>query len=322
MPTSPTPRGKTANLLFADQADFATPASGNYTSTPFYTENLGDGEPLESDPLLGTARTNNRDQTKPAPGLVTMGGDIVVPMDVNHLPYWLTMLFGAPTTSGAGPYDHVFTSGGETLPYRTIEIEKRAGAAFFQNVGLLAAGFSFDTARAGGFRQATINLLGRSQTKLGATGGGVPAAPLALGQLPGAVGLMRIDSVEAANFLGGSFNYQNNPTPNDDLTGDKYLAGYSLDEDATCGGSNRVRYVNDAYYDIMAAGDPVALELEFSISANATLLLAMPAVRFEKGPFAPINGPGGLEAEFNWRAEQTDSAAMLTVTVTNQIASY
>ncbi|CTQ53541.1 hypothetical protein LP7551_02065 [Roseibium album] len=322
MATSATPRGKTANLLFADQADFSTPATGNYISTPFYSENLGESEPKESDPLLGTARTNDRDQTAPADGLVTMGGDIVVPMDVNHLPYWLTMLFGTASTSGAGPYEHVFASGGEVLPFRTAEFEKRAGAAFFQNVGLLGSAFSFDTARAGGFRQATISLLGRSQSKLSSTGGGTPAAQLALGQLPGSIGLMRIGGVEAANFLGGSFNYQNNPTASDDLTGDKYLAGYTLDDDAACNGSGRVRYVNDAYYDIMVAGDPVAMELEFEISANAKMLFAMPAVRFEKSPFAPISGPGGLEADFNWRAEQTSSEAMLTVTVTNQIASY
>ncbi|MCK7611966.1 phage tail tube protein [Roseibium sediminicola] len=322
MPTSATPRGKTANLLFGDQADFSTPAPVDYISTPFYSENLGESEPLDTDPLLGTARTNNRDQTAPAPGLVTMGGDIVVPMDVNHLPYWLTMLFGAPVTTGAGPYEHVFTSGGEVLPYRTIEIEKRAGSAFFQNIGMLASGFSFDSARAGGFRQATVNLVGRSQTKLGASAGGNPSAQLALSQIPASKGLMRIDSVDAAHFLGGSFNYQNNPAPDESLNATEYLSGYQLDDDATCSGSNRVRYVNDSYYDIMTAGDPVALELEFLLSANAKILFAMPAVTFERTPFAPISGPGGLEAEFNWQAHQTAASAMLTVTVTNQIATY
>lgn len=322
MPTAATPRGKTANLLFGDQADFATPATGNYTSTPFYTEGLGESEPLTSDPLLGTTRNNNRDQTAPAPDLVTMGGDIVVPMDANHFPYWLTMLFGAPVSSGAGPYTHVFTSGGEVLPFRTIEIEKRAGAAFFQNIGCLASAFSFDTARAGGFRQVTVSLVGRNQVKLSSSGGGTPAAQLGLAQIPAAKGLMRIDSVDAAHFLGGSFNYANNPSPDESLTGDQYLAGYTLDEDATLGGSSRVRYVTDGYYDIMAAGTPVALELEFELSANAKILFAMPEVLFEKGSFAPINGPAGLEADFTWRANQTDAAPMLTVTVTNQIASY
>ena len=322
MPTSETPRGKTANLLFGDQVDFSTPAPVNYISTPFYSENLGESEPQESDPLLGFARNNNRDQTAPAPGLITMGGDIVVPMDVNHLPYWLTMLFGAPTTAGAGPYTHEFSSGGEVLPFRTIEIEKRSGAAFFQNIGCLASGFSFDTARSNGFRQATVSLVGRSQNKLAVTGGGVPAAQLALAQIPAAKGLMRIDSVVAANFLGGSFSYQNNPTASDDLTGDSYMAGYTLDDDASCGGAGRVRYVNDAYYDIMQAGNPVAVELEFELSASQKVLFAMPAVRFEKTPFASVAGPGGLQAEFNFRAEQTTVAPMLTVTVTNTIATY
>ncbi|EFO33900.1 conserved hypothetical protein [Roseibium sp. TrichSKD4] len=322
MPTSATPRGKTANLLFSDQADFHTASEGTYLATPFYSENLGESEPQEADPLLGTDRHNNRDQTGPAPGLVSMSGEVVVPMDVNHLPYWLTMLFGSPVTSGDGPYTHVFTSGGEVLSYRTIEVEKRAGAAFFQNVGCLAAGISFDTARASGFRQATVSLVGRSQTKLAASKGGSVAEQLPLGQIPAAKGLMRINGVDAANFLGGSFNYQNNPSASDDLTGDKYLAGYALDEDASCNGSGRVRYVNDAYYDIMAAGDPVSMELEFSLSQSARILLSLPTVRFEKAPFAPVSGPGGLQAEFNWRAEQTAHKAMLSVTVENGVEAY
>lgn len=232
------------------------------------------------------------------------------------------MLLGAPVTTGAGPYTHVFTSGGEVLPYRTLEFEKRAGAAFFQNIGMLGAGLSFDTARAGGFRQATINLVGRNQSKAALSGGGSPAAQLALNQISAAKGLMRIDTVDAAHFLGGSFSYQNNPAPDEALNNTEYLSGYLLDEDATCSGTNRVRYLNDSYYDIMVAGNSVALELEFEISATAKILFALPAVRFERTPFAPISGPGGLEAEFNWQAHQTDSAAMLTVTVTNQVASY
>ncbi|MBA5779530.1 hypothetical protein H2509_20560 [Stappia sp. F7233] len=322
MGTAPTPRGKTANLLLGTQADFATPAGGNYVRTFFYSESLGEAEPFEDDPLLGTPRANNRDRTRPAPGLASLSGDITIPIDINHFPIWLEMLFGAGVSAGAGPYTHTFTSGSEVLPYTTVEIEKRAGASFFQSIGCLASSLSFDTARAGGFRQATVSLVGRNQVRLGASGGGMPASVLDRAPVAAAVGLLRIDGVLAANFLGGSFSYQNNPEPDEAINGSKYLSGYNLDGDAVASGTGRVRYVNEAYYDIMQAGDPVAMELEYANSANEKIVFSMPAVRFEKQAFAPISGPGGLQADFNWTAEQTDSEPMLTVTVTNAIEAY
>ena len=322
MPTAATPRGKTANLLFGTQADFATIAAGNYTRTLFYSESLAEASPFETDPILGLPRDNNRDATRPADGLASLSGDLVVPVDVNHFPYWLTALFGAADTTGAGPYVHTFTSGKEVLPYLTIEVEKRAGAAFFQSLGCLASALNLDWTRAAGFRQATVAILGRNQVKSGASVGGTPPAILDRAPLSAAQGLLRINGVTAAHVLGGSLAYANNPEEDQSLNGTPYASGMLLDQDATATGAIRLRYVDETYYDLMLAGNPVAMELEFSSGAGAKVVFAMPAVRFEKGGFAPVSGPGGLQAELNWRAEQTDAAPMLTVTVTNGVVSY
>ena len=322
MPTAASPRGKTANLLFADQASFNTLAGGDYTRTPFYSESLAEAAPFEADPLLGQPRQNNRDQTAPAPGLASLSGDVVVPLDVNHIPHWLMMLLGAPVSDGAGPYTHVFASGKEVLPYRTIEIEKRAGAAFFQSLGCLASSLSFDWTRAGGFRQATVSIMGRNQEKTAASVGGAPAAVLPRVPLSAAQGLLRINGVQAAHVLGGSFTYANNPEEDQSLNGTPYASGFLLDQDATASGSMRLRYVDETYFDLMTAGDPVAMELEFASSATSKVVFALPAARFERGAFAPISGPGGLQAELNWRAEQGEAAAMMTVTVTNDVETY
>ncbi len=322
MPTAAKPRGKTANMLFGIQSAFDTPATGNYTRTPFYSENLGEAEPFEDDPLLGQERTNNRDTLAPASGLASLSGQIAVPLDLNHIAYWLTALLGAPVTTGTGPYTHTFASGGEVLPFYTIEIEKRAGAAFFQSIGCLADSFSFDTARSAGYRQANVNILGRNQVKLAATGGGAPVAMLARNPIAAAIGRVLIDDVEVGNFRGGSFQYNNNAAADDSLNGTKYSSGFELDADATCSGSARIRYANESYYDLMAAGDPFKFEFELAASATAKISFVMANARFEKGAFAPIGGPGGLEAEMNWRAEQSATDPMLTIAVTNGIESY
>jgi len=322
MATSAKPRGKTANLLFGTQSAFDTPATGNYIKTFFYSENLGESEPFEENPLIGLERNNNRDATEPQPGLLTAAGDIVVPLDANHFPYWLTHLFGAPVTTGSGPYTHTWVSGGEVLPWRTIEVEKRAGAAFYQAIGVVANGFSFDGARSGGFRPVTLNCLARNQAKLTSSGGGTPPAMLPTSLLPASQGLMRVNTVLAGNFLGASFNYQNGFADDESVNGTKFVSGFDLDTEAQMTGNGRVRYVDDTYYDIMSAGNPVALEMEFGEQADARITFSMPAVRFDRAPFAPISGPGRLESEFGFRAEQTAGAPMLTVTVSNNIDSY
>ena len=131
-----------------------------------------------------------------------------------------------------------------------------------------------------------------------------------------------INGVSAAHVLGGSVTYANNPEEDASINGTPYASGYLLDQDATASGAMQLRYVDETYFDLMTAGDPVAIELEFGSAADAKIVFALPAVRFEKGAFAPISGPGGLQADLNWRGEQSAAAAMMSVTVTNQIASY
>ena len=80
---------------------------------------------------------------------------------------------------------------------------------------------------------------------------------------------MRINGVQAAHVLGGSFTYANNPEEDQSLNGTPYASGFLLDQDATASGSMRLRYVDETYFDLMTAGDPVAMELEFASSAAA-----------------------------------------------------
>ena len=38
----------------------------------------------------------------------TVAGSVVVPVDLINIGYWLQMLLGDPTTTGADPYTHVY----------------------------------------------------------------------------------------------------------------------------------------------------------------------------------------------------------------------
>nr|WP_321459604.1 phage tail tube protein [uncultured Cohaesibacter sp.] len=322
MPTNSNPKGRATNLLVNLQADYATPAAGDYVSTLFYAETIAETEDKQDDAVLGLARVNDRDQTQMAPGLRSLSGGLTVPLDVNHIGLWLYGLFGAPETTGTGPYTHVFESGAASLPYLTIEFEKRKGAAFFQNVGLVASSMALSMSRDSGYRQVELQFVGRNENKLAASAGGTPAAQMARQAVPSAKGLMRVDGVDVAELVGLDFNYANNPTADESINGTDYNSGYDLDETATCNGSVTLRYKDETFYDRAVADSAHAVDLVYQIGASASLTLSMPAVRFARGPIAPISGPGGLQAQLDWSAEQSATEAMLTATLVNSIEDY
>ena len=80
---------------------------------PFASTTLGSEQPLTRSELLGYGR----DPTAPIKDAVTAYGDVVVPIDAAAFGFWLKAAFGAPTTSGTGPYSHDFRSGSWTLPF-------------------------------------------------------------------------------------------------------------------------------------------------------------------------------------------------------------
>lgn len=69
----------------------------------------------------------------PVPGAGDRLGSVDIPLDVEGTGWWLTGLFGAPTTTGTGPYTHVWQSGADTIPSYTLEIghPKLATPVFF-----------------------------------------------------------------------------------------------------------------------------------------------------------------------------------------------
>lgn len=326
MPTEARPRGRNILILMGTQAvGFDTPAAGGaYRPVQVYAESIADQEPFEEDPLLGaTGLDNNRDSQEPAPGLRRGSGSVTVPLCLNSIGLWLAGLLGAPVTTGAEPpYTHVFTSGAEALPYRTIEVRKRAGK-FHQHVGCLVAAARFRVAGGeGGFRRAEFDLVHQKTNRLTASAAGVPQAALPLARVPAARGIVRVDSTITGVCLSLDATYDNRPTPREFVGQDGLVAGFDLDEFATSSLTPRVRYVDDTFAEMQGDGATHAVEIEYpGAVAGHKLVLAWPAVRFERGGI-PIDGPGGIEIELTGRAEQTGSAPMLTATLVNAVEAY
>ncbi len=317
------PRGMQIELLAKTQVDFATAAIGNYTRTFAYEASLMEKAALEDDPLLGQPRHNDRDTLGSVLGLPAHDGQIVVPLCLNHLGFWLVSLFGLPSTSGIDPdYEHVFNSGAETIPYRTVEIKVAAegGDRFMQHTGIIANRMTLELSRAANFQRVTIDTLGRQETKLPTSAGGTPEAPWALARLLAATGVLKIDAVTPADLLSINATYDNK-LQGLEFAGSNYVSGYDTDEAATFTGTMRVRFKDFAHYDRAVASTPAALEFLWQTSATRQFSLAAPVVKFERQG-VEIRGPGGIEQSFNFRAEQSPSAPTLTATLRNEVPAY
>jgi hypothetical protein len=318
MATAAAPRGKLSEVLLKDESSYGTAASGNYQKTLIYEDTLDDPEPFEGDPILGVAQTNARDQVDPAPGLPQgVAGNIIVPLDLNHLWFWLKGAFGAPTSSGADDdYTHTFVSGGEVLPHRTIE-RKAAAAIFFQHTGMLVNTLAFTASRRAGYDRVTVGMLGRKQAKITSSAGGTPGAIIERDPVPAFLPVLKIDTVAAADVISVEATFNNQATAQDYLgDAEGRPTGHDLDGEATFSGSMRLRFRTAAMYDLAKAKTPFALELLWQKSATRSLSLQAPRVRLEPTG-VPVNGPGRIEQNFNFVAAQSDAAAMLTAVLKN-----
>ena len=95
--------GANASLLLKRETAYGTEASGNYVRMPFNRCSLGSEQGLIDDPVLG----QGRDPLAPLQDVINDEGDIVVPVDPRYLGFWLTGLFGDPTSSAVAATGYI-----------------------------------------------------------------------------------------------------------------------------------------------------------------------------------------------------------------------
>lgn len=323
MTTLALPRGRQAgSALIKDEATYGVaPTTGDYKPQPYYSENLGAREPLESDPIIGSDEHNSRDATAPAPGLQSHGGDVAFPMCLNHLGDLLRYAMGNPVTTGAAAdKTHTFSSGALMLPSAAIQVPKKSDVVMLHR-GCVLSSLNVSFARQAGFRQVQTSWLGKTdEARTSALG--TEAAAKELLQISGQLGVVAIDGADVGHVRSGQLTFSTGAAPDDSITGDNTVGAVVLDGDATCEGQIAVRFTSKANHDLAVAGTAKPMTISFAISATKSLVFSMPSIRMAREPLAPITGPGGMDATIPFRAAQTASAAMLEVVLKNQIVSY
>ena len=153
-------KGATASIMLGFESTFGTAATAGFILPVNYGENLVGTQNINS---RNTIR-GNRNPNQGFRGNRQVGGTIVVPVDSVALPYWLTLLFGDPTSSGGPNYIHEWKIA-NTQPSGTIEkaFTDLTTARYNRFLGCKINGFTIDfggdMSHFGGDRELCLDFL-------------------------------------------------------------------------------------------------------------------------------------------------------------------
>ncbi|MGV8988168.1 MAG: phage tail tube protein [Cypionkella sp.] len=116
-------QGARAQLALAFESTYGTPPVSGFTKMPFISTTLGGEQPLLDNEVLGFGR----DPITPARDAFDADGDVVIPLDVENLGFWLKACFGAPTTVPAVAATGAWTFSAQPAVSSTITV---AGTVF------------------------------------------------------------------------------------------------------------------------------------------------------------------------------------------------
>jgi hypothetical protein len=307
--------GANAQLLGKFETVYGTPPTGNYIKFPFVSTDLGSEQGLIASDLLG----QGRDPAQPIRDVIRVEGNVVVPVDLRNFGHWLKALFGAPTTTGSGPYTHTFASGAASLPSISLEVGMPEVPIFFTEAGVRVNSAQLNFARSGA-ANATLNCIAQGETDNTTTGGGTPTTA-SLTRFNQFQGTIKKDGTQLGNVTGAQLTYTNNLERIETIRSDGKIDGADPTI-AALTGNIEVRFADTALIDAATDNTPMELTFAYIIDADKSLTFTAHEVYLPK-PKLAISGPGGVQATFDWQAAKaTSPARMLTVVLKNDVASY
>lgn len=312
-------RGYKGQVVIDFETTFGTdPASVNGLGMPI---NSWDVKASRS---LNTAQTitGTRNPVQPFQGNTTVEGNAVVPVDLIAFGWWLKAMFGAPTTTGTGPYTHKFKIG-DTQPSLVAEkvFDFATSKSYIKQNGIKVSSLEI-TFGGDGELIATLGIVGAKE-----------AAPseTAYDSTVTAVSLNRVNNFQAAILEGGS-----SIATITDLT---IRVDFGLDTETRAIGGGGV--LGDIPEGIVAvSGSLTALYTDNTLLAKASaitessiavtmtnsthsLKLEVPEL-FYQWNTPGITGPQGVrqEMEFQGFYNNGTDASAIVATLINAVASY
>ena len=310
-------QGARAQMLLAFESTYGTAPASGFTRIPFARSTLGSEQPLVDNELLGYGR----DPLAPTKDALTADGEVTIPLDAHALGFWLKGAFGAPTTTdnGDGTYDHVFQSGGWTLPSMAIETGLPEVPRYAMHTGCVVDQLSWTMQRSGQLTGA-VTLVAQGEAKATTSQGGTPAT-IALARFGHFNGAIKRDGSALGNVTGAQIAYANNLDRIETIRADGLIAGADPSIAALTGRID-VRFADETLIDQAIDGDPCELEFSYALPGGESFTPVAHAVDLPR-PRVSIEGPQGVQASFDWQAALAASPArMATATLVNDVASY
>ena len=307
--------GINAVLHAVDEAAYGTTPASGFKKLPFVSHTMGEERPLIEDDQLGFGREG----LDPAQDVATNDGDIVVPVDIAAIGFWLKGFFGPAVVTGSGTYTHVFTSGAATLPSRSIEIGSADVPAFPVHYGAMVNQLRIAMARSG-MLNATVSLIAQGESVQTSTSvAGTPTVQQG-SRFAQATGTIKRDGTALANIVSADLSLSNSLDKVEIIRSDGRIGGVVP---GVVQAALRITARFNSLDLLTAAtdGTPVNLsEIGWTNGTNS-LKFALPRV-FLPRVKRPINGPGGIMAEFNCQAAALVGGHKIAATLVNSVASY
>jgi len=256
----------------------------------------------------------SRNTAQPFLGYKSVEGSVTVPVDATAFGYWLKGLFGAPVTTGTGPYTHVF-SVSDSIPSMFIEKAFTDISEYYVYNGVKANTMEISF---GGDDElvAAIGLLGATGTN--------SSTEVAT---PSSVALDRFFKFQAS-IVGATMVKNVTVSMTNNLDGDQY----TIDNGASRGnipegmlgvsGTLDMLFEDNTKLAAAQAGTPQALTITLT-SGTDSLEFDIPELLLEPTGIT-IDSPLGLMQSFNYRGYWASDvgASVMTVTLINSVATY
>jgi hypothetical protein len=308
--------GSRATVKMITESSYGTIPGSGYVQLPIVRSTLGEVKPLMPSDLL----TGRRDAAQPHLDVATTEGDVEVPVESLAFGYWLKALFGAPVTTGAGPYVHTFKSGAWALPSESIEIGHPAVPLFEMFKGSVADRLQLTHRRGGGPQKATVGLICKGRRE-DTTTEDASATEVNGTRFLTFHGSIQKDGSDLGNVVSCDMTYANNLDRGETIRDDDEIDGL-YPADATATGNLVMRLADTTQRALAEAGDELALRLSWEVDASTKLTITFHEVRLGVAK-AEIGGPKGVQVTHDWIACYNASAGcMVTAVLTNSQASY
>jgi len=327
----PTARGINSNLIIADSDAGAwgdMPAAPAGFRMPLLRFN---GDWLSRNLIATNILCGNRNPTKPVRGNVTVNGGWVQALEFSSIGHVLKHAFGAPATTGAGPYDHVFKTGHDgATPSTSLgdgfvaehQYPDLTTPAYLRFLGNKIESLGFSVAPEG-VVEVEVSCMGKGEDPAG-TASPMDATPTEYDctAIDHFVGTVKEGGVAIGNITQANFTIANN------LEGQYVVGGQGEIGELPEGivgvtGSITVLFRDLALYTKAKALTETELEFGWVVDASNSLVFNFPEVLLEL-TVPEVSGPAGVLQTIPFQAYYEDGAdaAAAIATLTNSVASY